>query len=1344
MVASDVASTTTSTFVTVVTISFSTPTGSSVEALPKSSSNNDKLLVGLASAGGFVLFLFVVGLLFCLKHTRTKHRRRIEDMEYRLKGLENQTRPPPAPQAKRFSTATGTSLGSSWGAWRSKDVNNFQKLRTANQTKKSDKRKSFAHGWWSFSPSTRNQDHHQNITPLQDVTSFRAANPPQPINASENDMEPLMTPRLSAIIECPSPSQAPAPARPDPPAVKASHRDSAATQTHANGLCDDKEIQVTSEIVTGPTPKNDMSFIDKEVAVSNGTGLKKNTAENRPAPPPPPPPPPSKPSKTHQRKPALAGAISVFPPGTLTGADTLHPTSTRYRPFSVINEDPLAAPRRPVPPPPPTRKAIANRPSRSYSHIRNQSAFSDDSRSSMENSVAGRMSAQSNHARSGSAQSNTIWPWDIHSPQVDYGSASDPLPRFKQHRSPKAVAEEFQNRLQNLTTSELDVSTAARIESTDPRAADIADSYRTLVEKEERPEPVASRKSINKNSSHKPTNGSVGKRRSSRAPPSTSAHENLILTSPVSSCPSSTRSSQGNPFHYGESSDRLTSFHTTSTSYLKRPIPGPREGTDPVLNVARPTSNSSTISTRREAGDKKSRAANESSPDLNIAIPTPALHYPASTFGTPNMQPLPRCQYVRKVEPILEQDEPMRSAKPVFKHPDWDRSSNIHLGIDPSRSCELVSPSNDPSRTRSVEKRKSRDKDEKTYNILNRSPLSGESFFKKKNSLMGASETFSIAKDKSPTGSFFSRRSNSDSSRTTKNSLMGSQEEFPSYADCSGKGTACIKSDREDDNCTNPRVRELKNPRRSGLRSPLSPYSISEDEAVDQTSPKAYSPLSATSASPARRSSYDLRRHLSLKSLGSPVIPSPCLSDTTPSEIDARETNKLLLQSFPAPTLPPASVSSSQNPFASPDSSSTTSSVSTRDATSSIRQGFGPGPSLSLLERWEKQGRSYITNHTAIPEEDDRGIQTFARGKAPRNPSPALGSSEQTKTSGADTTIHHHPPPPESTKKKPKHTRWESRGEIAEIISPPNSSLQKCIKPQASFHAKPQVLPASHQREVCKPSITNTQTDHNTTTTLPTTSSMWPSFSKSPLKPLLKPSESARRAEAVGMKKSIDYSSVPAPENGGSSTGEGSQGGYTGRKGGAPRGLSPPRKRGPKPTLEAAGVSEPYYTPLVNQSTRGFWEFASKTATVNGKTIQRENQQSGGNSAIADTGTTLALVDDTLCKAIYGAIPGAKYDEQQQGWTFPSNTTAANLPVVEFDVGGKLFTVQKEDLLFAETEPGTTYGGIQSRGTQTFDILGDTFLKGIYAIFDMGNKQFGAVQRTETTQNLATAPETSS
>ncbi|RJE23627.1 Eukaryotic aspartyl protease [Aspergillus sclerotialis] len=138
----------------------------------------------------------------------------------------------------------------------------------------------------------------------------------------------------------------------------------------------------------------------------------------------------------------------------------------------------------------------------------------------------------------------------------------------------------------------------------------------------------------------------------------------------------------------------------------------------------------------------------------------------------------------------------------------------------------------------------------------------------------------------------------------------------------------------------------------------------------------------------------------------------------------------------------------------------------------------------------------------------------------------------------------------------------------------------------------------------------------------------------------------------------------------------------------------------------------------------GLWMFDSTTASVNGKTIDRF-----WNSAIADTGTTLALVDDAMCHDIYNAIPGAKYDSDSQGYIFPSDTPTNKLPTVEFAVGHKMFMVRKEDLAFSEVKPGFVYGGIQSRGTMGFDILGDTFLKGIYAIFDVGNTRFGAVQR---------------
>jgi hypothetical protein len=142
--------------------------------------------------------------------------------------------------------------------------------------------------------------------------------------------------------------------------------------------------------------------------------------------------------------------------------------------------------------------------------------------------------------------------------------------------------------------------------------------------------------------------------------------------------------------------------------------------------------------------------------------------------------------------------------------------------------------------------------------------------------------------------------------------------------------------------------------------------------------------------------------------------------------------------------------------------------------------------------------------------------------------------------------------------------------------------------------------------------------------------------------------------------------------------------------------------------ISAAG-SQPVYTPVDNS--QGFWQFSSESYSINGKKVTQS-----GNTAIADTGTTLALVSDAAVEAIYKAIPGSKYDSTQQGYVFPTNTTAAQLPDVAFAVGNTLFSVNKEALAFADAGNGFVYGGIQSRGDMTFDILGDTWLKGVYAV----------------------------
>ena len=146
------------------------------------------------------------------------------------------------------------------------------------------------------------------------------------------------------------------------------------------------------------------------------------------------------------------------------------------------------------------------------------------------------------------------------------------------------------------------------------------------------------------------------------------------------------------------------------------------------------------------------------------------------------------------------------------------------------------------------------------------------------------------------------------------------------------------------------------------------------------------------------------------------------------------------------------------------------------------------------------------------------------------------------------------------------------------------------------------------------------------------------------------------------------------------------------------------------------GLNDIHYTPI--DSTNGFWQFPSTSAKIGGiEGVGATVVHLGAsNTAIADTGTTLALLSDEVCEQIYKKIKGAHYNERVQGYVFPMNTGAMGLPAVEIKVGEHFFYIQKEDLAYADAGNGYIYGGVQSRGDLPFDILGDTFLKGIYAV----------------------------
>lgn len=128
-------------------------------------------------------------------------------------------------------------------------------------------------------------------------------------------------------------------------------------------------------------------------------------------------------------------------------------------------------------------------------------------------------------------------------------------------------------------------------------------------------------------------------------------------------------------------------------------------------------------------------------------------------------------------------------------------------------------------------------------------------------------------------------------------------------------------------------------------------------------------------------------------------------------------------------------------------------------------------------------------------------------------------------------------------------------------------------------------------------------------------------------------------------------------------------------------------------------------------SSEGFWMFSSEHANVDGHQLRIE-----GNKAIADTGTSLVLVSDQVCDALYARIPGAKYSEEYQGWTFPQETQVGILPEFSIAIGGKEFVFQKENLIFTPADKSVFYGSVQSRGENSFDILGTAFLKSIYAV----------------------------
>lgn len=136
--------------------------------------------------------------------------------------------------------------------------------------------------------------------------------------------------------------------------------------------------------------------------------------------------------------------------------------------------------------------------------------------------------------------------------------------------------------------------------------------------------------------------------------------------------------------------------------------------------------------------------------------------------------------------------------------------------------------------------------------------------------------------------------------------------------------------------------------------------------------------------------------------------------------------------------------------------------------------------------------------------------------------------------------------------------------------------------------------------------------------------------------------------------------------------------------------------------------------PVNSQS--GFWQVDSPTVTIGNQKVANQ----GGSPAIADTGTSLLLVDPQVANAYYAKVQGATNNAQVGGFTYPCN---AALP--DFGVAmGPTYTamIPGNAITFAQVDANTCFGGVQSNGGANLQIYGDVMFRTQYVVFDGKNK----------------------
>lgn len=137
-----------------------------------------------------------------------------------------------------------------------------------------------------------------------------------------------------------------------------------------------------------------------------------------------------------------------------------------------------------------------------------------------------------------------------------------------------------------------------------------------------------------------------------------------------------------------------------------------------------------------------------------------------------------------------------------------------------------------------------------------------------------------------------------------------------------------------------------------------------------------------------------------------------------------------------------------------------------------------------------------------------------------------------------------------------------------------------------------------------------------------------------------------------------------------------------------------------------------------------YWQVDLTNVVVDGHNVLNKTLP-----AIVDTGTTLIIVPAFIAKEIHSMIPGSEYSPMY-GWRIPcsfgNNETEE---FITFKLGQEDFPIALRDFVRAKTAPSTNttqlcYSGVAQANTPLI-ILGDTFLRSHYSVFDYDKARIG-------------------